>query len=671
MPGQSAPQEKYHDAIGRTPLNKFSSLGEVLAARRDSTRAVNFIDGENAERRQTFADLYDRALGLLRHFQSAGATPGCEMIVVVDRNEQFVDAFWAGVLGNIILVPIAPGTTDEHRAKFFRVVEKLRAPHLCTDSAILAKLTSFATAHGLGDVIERLRPSTVLLDTIEDITTPGITSTANGEDIAFVQYSSGSTSEPKGVALTHKNLLTNIAAIADGIRLQENDTGLSWMPLTHDMGLIGFHLTPLVCDVEHHLMPTSLFVRRPQLWLAKATAHRASILCSPNFGYKHFLKTFKPENGPALDLRCVRILFNGAEPISAALCREFIDALQPFGLRSDAMFPVYGLAEASLAVTFPTPGDGCKTISVPRNALAIGTLVSRLPENDPQSATYVLVGKPVRGCELRIVDDNNQTPPSDTTGHIQIRGNNVTKGYYRDEQSSRLAIVDGWLDTGDIGFLSADGLVITGRAKDILFVSGQNYYPQDLEALLESHAGIELGKVAVCGSRRANETEDELLVFVLHRGDERDFMPTSGLVRKTVNELVGVPVNHVIPVARMPKTTSGKIQRFKLAEAYLNGEYADTLEKIRHLSQAAAGPQAAAHGEIEQNLKIICDDLLKDKSIGVNDNIFELGTSSLTLAQIYERIEAIYPGQLEVTDFFDYPTIADLARYLESKIKSA
>ncbi len=652
-------------------MNKFSTLGDVLAARRESRHAVNFIDGENIERRQLFGDLYNRAAGLLHHFQKIGIHAGNEMIVIVDSNEQFIDAFWAGVLGNIILVPIAPGTTDEHRSKFFRILAKLRQPGLCTDSVILARLSAYAAANGLSDVIERLRPATVLLDRIEDISMPGKISPAGADDVAFVQYSSGSTSEPKGVALTHRNLLTNIGAITNGIRLDATDIALSWMPLTHDMGMIGFHLTPLFCDTEHYLMPTALFVRRPQLWLAKASAHRASILCSPNFGYRHYLKTFKKENATTLDLSSVRIFFNGAEPISTALCVEFIAAMLPFGLKPSTMFPVYGLAEASLAVTFPPPGTDYRTISVKRSGLTPGTTVECLANGNPQAVTLAVVGHPVEHCAVRIADDENRELPALTVGHVLIRGENVTKGYYRDEASSLTAISAGWLDTGDLGFMSADGLVITGRAKDIIFVNGQNYYPHDIEAMLEQHAGIGLGKVAVCGVRAENDATDEVLAFVLHRGDTGEFLPLAATVRKTVNELIGIPVDHVIPVTRLPKTTSGKIQRFKLADAYLQGEFSETMEKLRGLAQPAGNAEEIANGTIERELKEICDDLLKDKAIGVNDNIFELGTSSLTLAQIYERIEVIYPGQLEVTDFFDYPTIAELAKYLESRLKAA
>ena len=196
-------------------------------------------------------------------------------------------------------------------------------------------------------------------------------------------------------------------------------------------------------------------------------------------------------------------------------------------------------------------------------------------------------------------------------------------------------------------------------------------FPHDIEAVLEQHAGIEPGKVAVCGARAGNAAADEVLAFVLHRGDERDFLPVAAVVRKTVNELVGIPLNHVIPIARIPKTTSGKMQRFKLAEAYLSGEFASTLEALQQLAPVAAATGEGAQSEIERNLKQICDALLTDKAIGLHDNIFELGTSSLTLAQIYERIEAIYPGQLEVTDFFDYPTIAELAKYLESRLQAS
>jgi acyl-CoA synthetase (AMP-forming)/AMP-acid ligase II len=425
-------------------------------------------------------------------------------------------------------------------------------------------------------------------------------------------------------------------------------------------------------NVTHHLMSTAAFVRRPQLWLAHASEKQATVLCSPNFGYRHFLKTFKPDKAAALDLKTVRILFNGAEPISVELCEEFLGAMAPYGLARSAMFPVYGLAEASLAATFPPPGTGYATVTVRRDALTIGKPVQAATPGDAQATTLVLVGQPVVGCQLRIADDANNTLSADTVGHVLIRGDNVTRGYYRDPAATTASISeDGWLVTGDLGFVSAAGLAITGRAKEILFVSGQNYYPQDLEAIIEKNAGIELGKVAVCGARADNAATDEVLAFVLFRGELTEFLDTVKAVRKAVNEHIGIVVSHVIPVAKIPKTTSGKIQRYLLADAYQKGEFNDILATLHQLTASAADAVPEAHSEIERNLKQICDAFLTDRPVGVHDNIFELGTSSLTLAQIYQRIDAIYPGQLEVTDFFDYPTIAELAKYLDGRLHTA
>jgi len=446
----------------------FATLYDALAERRSSHCALTYIEGENAERKLQFSELYPRALGLLRYFQSCGAGPGSEMILLLDSNEQFVDAFWACILGNIIAVPLAPGANDEHRLKLFRVLDRLKRPHLCTDRKIFARLAAFAAQQNLTAKLEAIRPATVFLDQLHDISQHGSVHPPRPGDIAFVQYSSGSTSEPKGVALTHGNLLSNIAAIAHGIGLSAADSGLSWMPLTHDMGLIGFHLTPLVMDVNHCLMATAVFVRRPQLWLAKASEKKATVLCSPNFGYRHFLKNFSPDKNRQPDLSRVRILFNGAEPISVSLCQEFLETLAPRGLRASVMFPVYGLAEASVAVTFPSPGAGYSTVCVSRDALTVGKAIEFIAKHDPRAVEFIRVGRPVQDCELRLASDDGKVLPANTIGHVLIRGANVSRGYYNDAEATRMAInAEGWLDTGDLGFKCNGDLVITGRAKDI------------------------------------------------------------------------------------------------------------------------------------------------------------------------------------------------------------
>jgi acyl-CoA synthetase (AMP-forming)/AMP-acid ligase II len=652
-------------------MTSFPTLQAVLDARRASERGLTYVNGESDTRRLALGDLRDRALAVLHHLQAAGAEPGSELVILTERNEQFVDTFWACIYGRVIAVPIAPGNADEHRLKFFRVITRLARPCVAVERRAYERLETFARANGLDGELARIAGHTVFLDEIADASRTGVVHPAAPDDVALVQFSSGSTSEPKGVTLTHRNLLTNIDAIIAGTIVRGSDSSLSWMPLTHDMGLIGFHLTPVVADVDHALMPTALFVRRPLLWLAKASQLRTTVLCSPNFGYKHYLKAFSADKAAGIDLSAVRIVFNGAEPISADLCGEFLDTMAPYGLRPDVMFPVYGLAEASLAVTFPPPGRPLETVAFDRGVLGVGSTPQMVRPDTPGAVIFVRVGMPVQGCEVRIASDDGSPLPDGTVGRILIRGDNVTPGYYRDpELTAALKSADDWLDTGDLGVVHAGELLITGRVKEILFVAGQNLYPHDIEAVIDKHAGVELGRAAVAGVRDAETATDDVVVFVVAKGALQDFLPVARSIRRAVNEHMGIAVAAVVPVLRLPKTTSGKIQRYSLARDYESGVFADAMRELSALEAAAAGSDDDTGGnEVERALLEICRALLPTKHVGLDDNIFELGTSSLTLAQIYERVEAEYPGQLEVTDFFEYPTVRAMAGFLARRMQ--
>jgi len=650
-------------------MPKFATLADALDAVSTSDRGVHYIAGESSERLARYREMRGRSLGLLHHLQSAGARPGGYVILLVDGLAPFVDTFWACVLGRVIAVPLAPGNADEHKAKFFRVVARLPQPTLATERKVFDRLRSYAQENGLADAIAALERQTVFLDEIADVSVPGNEHPASPDDVAFIQFSSGSTSEPKGVILTHRNLTTNIDAIASGIAARGEDTSLSWMPLTHDMGLIGFHLTPLFQGVDHWLMPTALFVRRPGLWMGKTSEHRVSVTCSPNFGYMHYLRSHDPEKAAALDLSRVRVIFNGAEPIAADLCREFLAALAPAKLASNVMFPVYGLAEASLAVTFPEPGAPLKVDTLARGALGPGNVVAPVAANAEDAVELVRVGKPVRDCEVRIADENGDAVRNGVVGRILIRGDNVSPGYYDDAELTRASrTADGFLDTGDLGAINEGDLVVTGRTKEILFVGGQNHYPQDIDLVLAQHAGLELGRAAAAGTRARHAATDDVLVFALNKGDDlAAFAQTARTVRRVVNERMGLPVAAVIPVRQFPKTTSGKIQRFALARDYEEGRFATVLGELAKHDAAATATGIGTVSDLEQTLLSICEAALPNRKLSPDDNLFELGTGSLTLAQIYEKVEAAYPGYLEVTDFFEYPTVRTMAAFLAQR----
>jgi len=641
-------------------MERYESLTHILRSARDKKREIRFIDGEKDESVLPYADLWTRSLAMLGSLQAQGMRRGDELVIFTRSNEKFIVAFWGAILGGIVPVPVAVGISDEHRFKLFRILSQLRNGTLYTEPDLLDRLRTFARQEGLAEV-EAVLSARSLTDLDTTHNGDGQIAEPDPGHFAFIQYSSGSTSDPKGVCLTHNNLTANIDAILEGIRWNEQERSLSWMPLTHDMGLIGYHLCALSAGMDHAIMDTNVFVRRPLLWLQKASELKSTQLCSPNFGYKHFLKLFERKGIANLDLSGVKLILNGAEPISWDLCETFLAAMAPYGLKRTAMFPVYGLAEATLAVTFPKLGSEYSRILVHRHSLKIGAPFETCAEGDADAISFLKVGRPIRYCEVRITDDRDQPVGEGVVGNIHIRGENVTTGIYNDEAAgAALFAGNGWLRTGDCGVFVDGDLVITGRSKDIIIVNGQNYYPHDIEEIIAQLDDLDLGKVVVCGVNSSSSQTEELLVFVLYRQDIESFRPLADRVRAIVGEHIGLEVDHVIPVPRIPKTTSGKVQRAQLAAAYQDGEFAGLIGELR-VDQAE---QDLDEDPLVRELELICREFSKERTIGPDDNLFEVGVSSLTLTEIVLAVEEKYPGKLDISDLFDYPTIRQLADFL-------
>jgi len=650
-------------------MSRAATLIELMERNRNSRGRITYLEGENHSRDLGFSELYERALGILWHLQRLGARRGDKLLLFLGNNEQFIDAFWAAILGGIVPVPVALGISDEHRMKLLRIAGRLGEPYIYSERRSLDRIDAFAAQAGETQLYEALRRRAFLVDDLDDISRPGNVQRVGAADPAFIQFSSGSTAEPKGVVLTHGNLTANIDGATTAAGLNERDVSLSWMPLTHDLGLIGFHLMMFANRIHAHLMPTELFIRRPLLWLSFATQVRATILGSPNFGYKHYLKALAERTVEGLDLSCVRLIFNGAEPISVELCEAFLSRLAAARLDRHAMFPVYGLAEASLAVSFPPIGAPLRSITLNRHRMNAGDAAQPVAATDRDAIRLVAEGAAIPYCRLRITGDDDREVGEERIGHVQISGENVTRGYFDDAAANAAAFTaDGWLRTGDLGLVHAGDLYICGRDKEIIFVNGQNYYPHDLEEIAQRVPGLELGKVVAAGVRPRDAETEQLVVFVLHRSGAEEFLPLAKEVSRLINERTGLEVAEVVPVKRIPKTTSGKIQRHLLEQQLIDGEFDAERGELARLRAAARAPEADSLTAIEEKLKTICDAALEGKRVDIHDNLFEIGASSLKLIEIHEQIDREYPGKIDLTELFDFPTIADLARHLESKL---
>ncbi len=641
------------------------TLPQALEAQARAATGVTLLEASGYERTLPYSALHARALRVLHYLQQHGVEREDEVIICIAGNQAWLEALWACLLGGIVAVPLPPCGNAEQRHRVLGVLGQIERAVLFTERRTLVQLAEHAAGMGERPLVDAAR--VILVDDITADAGSGRERHARPEDVALIQFSSGSTGEPKGVVLTHANLMANIRGMCTRSGVGAGDSILSWMPLSHDMGLIGLHFLPLALGANQYLMPTDLFARRPMLWLEKASATRSTILASPDFGYRHCLRAMRRKMRCELDLSSVRLIFNGAEPISAAVCAEFATALAPYGLAAHAIYPVYGLAEASLGVAFPEPGTALEVIHAERRHLAVGHAIQARDRATPDTLSLVGVGRSVDGCDIRIADHQGHAVARGHVGHVQIRGDNVTRGYYGRAGLRRDGFrADGWLDTGDLGTWM-ESLYIVGRAKDTIILNGQNFHAHDLERLCESSACVESGKVACVGARRAPQEAESLVAFVQHRGPPEGFAPVVGRVVAAVADAAGAEVSEVVPVESLPRTASGKLRRSALRQAFEDGEFDAVLGVLRALASASATSRPHALSAIERKLKAICAPFLRGREIAVDDNLIDLGADSLALVEIQMAIDAEYPDLLHIEDFLEYPSIARLASLLERR----
>jgi acyl-CoA synthetase (AMP-forming)/AMP-acid ligase II/acyl carrier protein len=679
-------------------MNLYKTLPDILCARRDiCDRGITIIKNQADEIFISYQSFYQKVLLRLHALQSKGIKPGDEIILQIDNLEDFITCFWAGLLGGFIPVPLAVPvrTADEHFRNLLEIYSHLENPYILTDTDVFPNIRQFVNSdksnNDYKEIGQKIEDQTLFINQLINHDQLGQIQKRKPTDIAFIQYSSGSTGKPKGVVLTHENILSNIHAIIDGIKGDATDISLSWMPLTHDMGLIGFHLVPLVGSAHQYLMPVSLFARRPLLWIDKASEHKATVLGSPDFGLKLFLSAFKPGKNNDWDLSSVRLVFNGAEPINETISTNFTRELKKYNLKENVIFPVYGLAEATLAVTFPKLNEKLKTVTVNRDHLFVGNRVEPVTEQLKSNniVRLVDVGSPVKDCQVKVVDSQCNEAAENIVGHILIKGKNVTNCYYNNEKflpgESRCftgtvftkRVPPGWLNTGDLGFLREGRLVVTGREKDMIIVNGRNFYLHDLERLAEQVEGISPRKSTICGIYNPDTHEEDICVFLVYKKPVEGLIPLWQRLTEYIYQQVGITIKYIIPVERIPITTSGKPMRHVLVQKYQEGEFSEIITALEKCKgemkiKAKVPKETGTVTETEAQLLTIVAGLLnlEDLDINVHDNLSEYGVDSLKLPLLLSEVEKIFPNTIQLIDCFDHPTISELAALIVERKKS-
>jgi acyl-CoA synthetase (AMP-forming)/AMP-acid ligase II/acyl carrier protein len=633
-------------------------------------RGIVFIQ-HDAEEFLSYSELMRRATIRLGILQREGLQPGATAILVQNHSADFLISFWACILGGIIPAPIAYPSSftaaNDPLSKLHAVWHHLRQPPILSDDAAAAHTGDIERLLGIEGL--RILPTSLL----DQPHAPGrLLDGSYLERTAFIQFSSGSTGMPKGVTLTHRNLITNMEASICAAEIDERDRMLSWMPYHHDMGIIGFHLTPLAARCLQLNMTPLQFLKNPTLWLAKIDEHRVTMTGSPNFGYQCVLDKVTDDDIACWDLRCVRLIFNGAEPISPDVMRRFQDRLAPAGLASTAMFPVYGMAEASLAVTFPPRGTEPVVHSVNRQRLVSDGVVEVVTEGDQRALRAVDLGSPIPSCAVRIVDAQHRVVPEGRVGHVEIQGGNVTAGYWKNPLENQKAIRDGWLDTGDLGFMLGGRLMITGRAKDIIFVNGQNFFAFDLERCAAEVEGVHERKVAAAGWTDEALGREQVVLFLstrIPRGSALTRRQIYANVWRHINEQTGVSVDFMVPLQVLPKTTSGKVQRYRLLQDFRDGKYGETaMSRADILGEDGDARQPETRTETEARIGRIWGDVIgrHPESFSVDSSFLAIGGSSLKAVQVLARLETEFTASIPNEILIQCRTVREMARYLDT-----
>lgn len=385
--------------------------------------------------------------------------------------------------------------------------------------------------------------------------------------LALIQYTSGSTTAPKGVVLSHRSVLTNIRAIRSALQIGPRDLGAFWLPLFHDMGLVGL-LTGMYGGSDMLLMSPEDFVMEPAHWLSLFGRYRASISPAPNLAYLHCVRRVPPDVVKTLDLSTWRSAMLGAEAVDPSVIRRFIEHFAPAGFRPEAVMPVYGMAEATLAVTFPPYGRGLRTITVSRQQLGKG-VVEAMPPGHPDAKELPSVGVPVNDMELRLLGEDGRPTEPGRVGEVHIRGGSVTSGYDFNEEASRAAFRDGWLATGDLAFLQEGELYVVGRLKEVIIVGGQNYYATDVEIIANQVKGVGTRGVLAFGEQ-IDGTERLVILAETKEADPQLRKQLVSALRNEISSTLGISPGDVMLVGRgeLPRTSSGKLERHKARALY-------------------------------------------------------------------------------------------------------
>lgn len=565
----------------RDPLPRriadFATLGDALDYAAHGRRGLNFFDARaQLVRAYSFDELRVDARGDAARLIAMGIAPGDRVALIAETSAEFSRLFFGAIYAGALPTPLPLPTSFGGRDAY---VEQIRTQlRSCAPGVILSPPGLFAlvaeAAAAIDDCIA-FDWSVFLACDVPMVVLP----IAAADDIAYLQYSSGSTRFPHGVAVTHRALLANLAGHATSTRVQDSDRVVSWLPFYHDMGLVGCLMSPLANQMSADYISTDDFARRPLSWLTLIGRNEGTTLSySPTFGYDICARRISSsiDVRERFDLSRWRVAGNGADMIRPEVMQHFVDMFDPAGFAASAFLPSYGLAEATLAVSMMPVGEGIVTDLVDERVLSgegyagVGTDANDHPT---RYRAIVNCGRALPGLTIEIRDERGKIVADRHIGRLFVAGLGIMAGYFRDAAATSACLVDGWLDTGDMGYLADGYIYIVGRAKDMIIINGKNHWPQDIEWVIEQLPGFKAGDIAAFAITTPGGEEAPAVLVQCRTSDMAERATLRDSIRNKVRAITGMTcVVELIPPRTLPRTSSGKLSRSKARSQYLSGE---------------------------------------------------------------------------------------------------
>ena len=650
----------------------------TLAFERPGAVALTTIDA-TGEVQYDYAELDRRAASVAAHFGKRRAA-GERALLLMDSGVDYVSAFFGCLYAGVVAVPVYPPESkrEQHLARLRGIAQDAGVRYVLTTSALQER---FADQYGeLAPDAEIIAVDTLCATSASADTRAFALHDVQPADIAFLQYTSGSTGTPKGVMVSHGNLIANEIAIKAGLGVRSDDVFVSWLPLYHDMGLIGSMLQPVFSGIPLVLMSPQYFLERPMRWLQAIARHRGTISGAPDFAYRLCAERTRDNAVAQLDLSSWRLAFSGSEPVRRDTLHAFVARFASAGFDAAALYPCYGLAEATLFVTGGRRGAGLVSARFESDALSAAR-VDVTSESEP-GTVLVACGAPQPGHEIEIVDpENGERLTSGHIGEIHVGGPSVAHGYWqRADASASTFRTDGamrWLRTGDLGFMHDGQLYIAGRCKDLIIVRGKNLYPQDIEQAVEARCEfVRKGRV-IAFAADIDGVEGPALALEIAPMMKKRFTATAILAQlnRCVFDACGeVPVAVVLlNPAALPKTSSGKLQRAATRQGWQD-QALDAYALWEH-GRFVVGeggvqtPQHASLDGLEKELAALWSDVLENEIATRDAHFFVSGGSSLTAARLVARICERWQRPFEIRQVFQFPTLAAMTQVLSQALE--